>query len=169
LTATGVLTVKDVDAGAIDELLGSYGLTVRRVPDGAAIDGTYWGEPEAGIRGTSVFVRGDTPVHSVLHEACHVVCMDAGRRDTLDGDAGGNDLEESAVCYLQILLADHLPRVGSRRLMQDMDAWGYSFRLGSAAQWFQHDASDARQWLEAHGLVSPGGEPIFRLRGCQSR
>jgi hypothetical protein len=40
--------------------------------------------------------------------------------------------------------------------MADMDAWGYSFRLGSAARWFQEDADDARQWLAARGLL-----PVF--------
>jgi len=36
--------------------------------------------------------------------------------------------------------------------MSDMDAWGYTFRLGSALAWFEHDADDARAWLRARGL-----------------
>ena len=50
-------------------------------------------------------------------------------------NAGGDDLEESAVCFLQVILADFLDGVGRDRLMRDMDAWGYSFRLGSTAAW----------------------------------
>ena len=98
-------------------------------------------------------MRPDTPLHSALHEACHWLCMDAGRRRGLHTDAGGDDIEECAVCYLQILLADRLPGVGRARLMQDMDAWGYSFRLGSAAAWFESDADDARAWLQERGLL----------------
>jgi len=33
-----------------------------------------------------------------------------------------------------------------------MDAWGYSFRLGSARRWFFEDADDARGWLVRRGL-----------------
>jgi hypothetical protein len=36
-----------------------------------------------------------------------------------------------------------------------MDAWGYSFRLGSARAWFEQDAEDARAFLEARGLLPP--------------
>jgi hypothetical protein len=57
------------------------------------------------------------------------------------------------VCYLQVVLADRLPGVGRRRLMQDMDAWGYSFRLGGAQAWFEQDAADARAWLVERGLL----------------
>jgi hypothetical protein len=38
--------------------------------------------------------------------------------------------------------------------MADMDAWGYSFRLGSTRAWFEHDADDARVFLQARGLPS---------------
>ena len=111
------------------------------------IPGSYWGESEAGLQGNRLFARLDTPLHSVLHEASHYVCMTPERRTGLDRDAGGDDPEESAVCYLQILLADQLPGVGRDRLCADMDAWGYSFRLGSARAWFESDADDARIWL----------------------
>lgn len=128
------------------------------------ITGSFWGDSEAGIVGRRVFVREDTPVHSMLHEACHIICMSGERRDRLNRDAGGDDLEESAVCYLQIVLADFLPRVGRKRLMQDMDAWGYSFRLGSTDRWFADDAGDALAWLQDKNLLSATGEPVFRLR-----
>jgi hypothetical protein len=50
-------------------------------------------------------------------------------------------------------LADAIPGVGRERLMADMDAWGYSFRLGSTKAWFERDAEDARNWLLQHGLL----------------
>jgi len=49
--------------------------------------------------------------------------------------------------------------VGRARLMADMDAWGYSFRLGSTAAWFAGDAENARQWLVEHGLLDSQGRP----------
>ncbi|HSG59696.1 MAG TPA: hypothetical protein VLA06_09210 [Woeseiaceae bacterium] len=132
--------------------------------DGRPITGSYWGDEEAGIVGRRVFARRDTPLHSVLHEACHTICMSADRRADLDRDAGGDDLEEAAVCYLQVLLADEIPGVGRERLMRDMDAWGYSFRLGSTARWFAKDAEDARNWLIDMRLVGHEGRPLFQLR-----
>ena len=159
-----VLTVAGCAWDDIRSLAGRFGLTVCAVADGETIPGSYWGEPEAGVIRTSVYLRGDTPLHSCLHELCHVVCMPPARRDGLVRDAGGDDAEECAVCYLQVLLADELPGVGRARLTRDMDAWGYSFRLGSAAAWFERDAADARAWLERHGLVDGTGRPRFRLR-----
>ncbi len=151
--STDVLRLADIDPAALRALFGSCGLSIEWVAPDADIPGSYWGESEAGLVGDTLHVRPDTPLHSALHEACHWLCMDAGRRRGLHTDAGGDDIEECAVCYLQILLADHLPGVGRARLMQDMDAWGYSFRLGSAAAWFESDAEDARAWLQERGLL----------------
>jgi hypothetical protein len=161
----GVLRVGDIDSELVAQFLGRFGIAVERVSDGTAITGSFWGDPEAGIIGRRVFVRGDTPVHSMLHEVCHIICMSKERRAHLDRDAGGDDLEESAVCYLQIVLADFLAGVGRQRLMLDMDAWGYSFRLGSTERWFTEDADDAKAWLVAEGLLVSTGEPLFCLRG----
>ena len=161
---TDVLSVADVGPRKLDALLGRFGLSLVVQPPGEPITGSFWGESEAGIVRHTVFVRADTPVHSLLHETCHVICMDAERRGQLDRDAGGDDLEESAVCYLQILLADAIDGVGRDRLMSDMDAWGYSFRLGSTRAWFEQDAGDARQFLEKHELIDHTGAPTWRLR-----
>lgn len=79
--------------------------------------------------------------------------MDPVRRAQLNRDAGGDHDEENAVCYLQILLADRIEGMGRARMCADMDAWGYTFRLGSAAAWFEQDAEDARAWLIARGLI----------------
>ncbi len=50
------------------------------------------------------------------------------------------------------MLAGRIPGFGRRRCCADMDAWGYSFRLGSAQRWFEHDAADAQAWLAERGL-----------------
>lgn len=134
-------------------LFARYGLELCLVADGETIPGSYWGECEAGLIGRRIYLRSDTPLHSALHEAAHFACMEESRRDTLERDAGGDFAEENAVCYLQILWGDALPGVGARAIMDDMDAWGYTFRLGSAARWFAEDADDARQWLLARGLI----------------
>jgi hypothetical protein len=149
---------------AVAALLAPFGMDLCVHPVTAPLPGSYWGEPEAGLEGNRLHVSAQTPVHSALHEACHYVCMDPARRAHLHTDAGGDDLEESAVCFLQILLADELPGVGRKRLMDDMDTWGYSFRLGSTRAWFYHDAEDARDWLLAHGLVDAALRPRRTLR-----
>lgn len=154
----------DVSRASVEALLERYGLSLVVEDSDKPITGSYWGDSEAGIVGGTVYVRDDTPVHSLLHETCHTLCMTEGRRRELHRDAGGNDLEEAAVCYLQIVLADELPGVGRERLMCDMDSWGYSFRLGNTASWFLEDAEDARNWLIENGLLDQRGTSTFRLR-----
>ena len=159
-----MLTVGDVGADVLARLLARYGLMLEVLQPGDVITGSFWGESEAGIVGNTVFVRNDTPVHSFLHETCHVICMDSARRDNLDRDAGGDDLEEAAVCYLQVLLGDEIDGVGRDRIMDDMDAWGYSFRLGTTHDWFSRDADDAQEFLLKHGLIDDHDGPTFKLR-----
>ncbi len=159
-----MLSVSDVPRSALTGLLQKFGLDLVLQERGEAIRGSFWGDSEAGIVGRTVYVRADTPVHSLLHETCHVICMTEDRRAGLDRDAGGDDLEESAVCYLQVMLADHIDGVGRDFLMSDMDAWGYSFRLGNTLDWFQSDAEDAAEFLMNHGLLSAQGDVTFRLR-----
>ncbi|MGI9321754.1 MAG: hypothetical protein ACR2O5_10100 [Thiogranum sp.] len=159
-----VLRLRQFGREEIAALLAPYGLICEQVGDNDAIHGSFWGDSEAGLVATRLLVRADTPVHSILHEVCHYVCMTPDRRDGLHTDAGGDYDEENAVCYLQILLAGQLPGVGRARMMQDMDAWGYSFRLGSTRAWFTHDAEDARLWLLAHGLVDDRKQPTWMLR-----
>jgi len=159
-----VLLLNGIDRVALASLLERYGLELVLVAPEELIPGSYWGEREAGLIGTRLYARLDTPVHSVLHEGAHFACMTPERRVGLDTDAGGDDAEESAVCYLQLKLADRLPGVGRARLALDMDEWGYSFRLGSALRWFEEDADDARAWLERHGLIEPSGGVSFAVR-----
>jgi hypothetical protein len=159
-----VLLLNAIDRVALVLLLERYGLELVLVAPAEVIPGSYWGEREAGLIGSRIFARLDTPLHSVLHEFAHFVCMSPERRAGLDTDAGGDDAEESAVCYLQILIAESLPHGGSARMCRDMDDWGYSFRLGSAARWFAEDAEDARCWLERHGLIDAAGRITHELR-----
>jgi hypothetical protein len=155
-----VLRLCDLDGSAIESLLAHYGLSLVRVPDGAAIPGSYWGDEEAGIIGLTVYARSDTPVHSLLHEAGHLIVLPPERRAETHTDATDSIAEEDAVCYLQIVLGGTLPGVGRERVMADMDAWGYTFRLGSARAWFEQDAENARDWLIEHGLLTSSGEPV---------
>jgi len=138
-----VLRVRDIGWQPLCDLFSPYGLQLRLIADNKAIPGSHWGDDEAGLIAYELFARTDTPVHSVFHEAGHWLLMDDTRRARLHTDAGGSSAEENAVCYLQILMADHLDGFGRQRMFKDMDRWGYSFRLGSAKRWFQEDAEDA--------------------------
>lgn len=153
-----VLRVRDLPTGCVSELLASLGLTVSWVAPNRPIPNSYWGESEAGIDAGGLWARADTPLHSLLHEASHWVCATRFGRQMNAGDASSDDAEECAVCYLQVLLADTWPAPMSRaRLFADMDRWGYSFREGSAARWFNGDGEDARQWLLARGMIDEQG------------
>lgn len=152
------------DHAEVESLAARYGMQLTRVAAGADIPGSYWGAPEAGLVAARLFVRGDTPVHSALHELAHYVCMTRERRATLERDAGGDTDEECAVCYLQVVLAGELPRFGRERVQDDMDAWGYSFREGNVRRWLAGDGADARAWLARHGLIDALERPTFRLR-----
>ena len=150
-----VLHLSDIGFDAPAALLADYGLELVPVADGEEIPGSYWGESEAGLIGTCVYARADTPVHSLLHESCHLIVLPPERRAAVHTDATDSVEEEDATCYLQILRGEGVPGVGGGRMMQDMDAWGFSFRLGWARAWFENDAEDARDWLARRGLL-PG-------------
>ncbi|GMU70160.1 MAG: hypothetical protein AMXMBFR37_24920 [Steroidobacteraceae bacterium] len=161
-----VLRVNGTDRVALGVLLARYGLALRFVAPDEPVRGSWWGGAEAGLVADALFARLDTPVHSVLHEAAHYICMTPERRAGLDRDAGGDDAEECGVCYLQLLLAQALPGVGRERLCDDMDAWGYSFREGSTRAWLAGDAADARLWLLAQGIIDEHDAPTGELRQC---
>jgi len=163
------------DQPALTHLLCGYGLSIEKLSDKERIPGSYWGDSEAGLiraaEGHRILVRADTPVHSVLHETCHFICMDDTRRQRLGeaidpdaGNAGGDYDEENAVCYLQIILAGQIPGMDRKLMCRDMDSWGYTFRLGSAEKWFLNDAEDARQWLLHYRLIDESGAPMHRVR-----
>ena len=159
-----VLLLRSIDRVPVALLLDRCGIDLTLLAHGEEIPGSYWGDSEAGLQGERLYARLDTPVHSILHEAGHYICMSPERRAGLDTDAGGDDLEEAAVCYLQVLLAGELSAVGRARMLADMDSWGYSFRLGSTRAWFEGDAADARAWLERHGVIGADGALSGSLR-----
>lgn len=151
--ADSVIRLSEIGFDAPAALLSRYALQLQRVAPGEPIPGSFWGDEEAGIIGDTVFARDDTPVHSLLHEAGHLIVLPPGKRMAVHTDATDSIEEEDATCYLQIVLADQLPGVGRDRLMADMDAWGYSFRLGSTRQWFEQDASEALAFLQQRQLI----------------
>jgi len=159
-----VLRLGDIDSSELTRLLTRIGLQLRHCAAQEPIPGSYWGDEEAGLKANNLYARDDTPMHSILHETCHYICLDPGRRQRLDTNAGSDETEENAVCYLQILLADEIDSLGRERMFSDMDNWGYSFRLGSSRAWFEHDAEDALDWLMAHKLVDNRKRPLLRLR-----
>lgn len=147
----------------IERLASSYRVRLVRIPSGREIPGSYWGESEAGLVGDRLYVRDDTPVHSLLHELSHYVCMSPLRRRGLHTDAGGDDVEECAVCWLQLTLAVHLG-LDLIAMAQDMDGWGYSFREGSVLAWLSGDGREARAWLLRCRLIDGRGWPTGRRR-----
>lgn len=159
-----VLRFAEIDHPCFQQLLKKYSIEVIESKAGEEIPGSFWGDEEAGLIKNRLYCRPDTPMHSALHEACHFICMDQQRRDGLHTDAGGGYDEENGVCYLQILLADYIPEMGRERMFNDMDEWGYSFRLGSAKKWFLNDAEDARAWLQQHHLLDNTSQPSLKLR-----
>ena len=154
----------DADQKCLNALMAGYRLTIVESVSDQDIPGSFWGDEEAGLIGNKLYIRDDTPIHSLLHEACHFICMDPQRRKGLDTNAGGDYDEENAVCYLQILLADQVPGFSRKAAFKDMDEWGYSFRLGSTQAWFDGDAEDARNWLLNYKLINRYGSPSFLLR-----
>jgi hypothetical protein len=159
-----MLTMAGIDRLTVGILLDRFGMELRLLALEESIPGSYWGDSEAGLKGITLYARPDTPVHSVLHEGSHFICMSPERRAGLDRDAGGDDAEECAVCYLQLLLAQELPQFGFARACDDMDDWGYSFRLGSTRAWFERDAEDARLWLLDQGILNSSGRLTWQLR-----
>jgi len=167
-SAAAVVTLADLDRREVVALVAGYGARLVELAPHEKIPGSYWGESEAGLIGDVVYARADTPAHSLLHELCHYVCMDEARRMRLATDAGGSDDEECGVCYLEVLLADELRGFSRTRCLADMDAWGYSFREGSAAAWWTGDARFAREWLLERELIDADDRPTFRLRDTSS-
>ena len=159
-----VLLCSEINLEHLHSLLNRYGMEIKIVNDNEAIPGSFWQPPEAGLIGDTLYIRNNTPVHSALHEACHYICMDEQRRSKLHTDAGGTAVEENGVCYLQILLAEYIPEMKQSRMLSDMDAWGYSFRLGSALAWFEKDAEDVLLWLQKNNIVLKQNQITFSLR-----
>lgn len=159
-----VLRLRDIALEDVAHLLGRFGLRLQLLAAECEIPGSYWGDCEAGLIGDCLYARPDTPLHSVLHEGCHWITCTPERRAQVHTDAADTEAEEGATCYLQIVLADDLPGFGRARALLDMDAWGYSFRLGSAGAWFAEDAEDARAWLIEQQLIDADSRCCYRVR-----
>ena len=167
MTAPGaapVTLLRALASECVERCVSRYGARLALVPDGEPIPHSHWGAPEAGLEGNRIYARADTPAHSLLHELGHYVCMTPARRARLVKDAGGDPDEECAVCYLQILLADHLRGFGRAKALADMDTWGYSFREGTAHAWWSGDARFARAWLLERRLIDSSDGVTWRLR-----
>lgn len=149
-----MLTLADIGFEVPRALLARYQLDLVQVENGQHIAGSFWGDSEAGVIGNVVYARPDTPVHSLLHEAGHLIVMPVDKRKAVHTDASDSVAEEDAVCILQALLGDELLGVGRERIWADMDEWGYTFRLGSAKAYFENDAKEAFTFLAARGLIN---------------
>lgn len=156
--------LNNTSSEALTELLGRYHLRLRQVPPQEDIPHSFWGAPEAGRLKSTLYVRADTPIHSILHESAHYICMPKTQRTLPQTDAKGSALVENACCYLQIVLTDYILGLNRHILMYDMDCWGYSFRLGSTARWFYADSDDAIQWLIEQQILTPSIQPTWKLR-----
>jgi hypothetical protein len=162
--APKVKRLADIQTEDVNVLLGRYGLRLEVVEESAVIPGSYWGDDEAGLIGATLYARMDTPLHSILHEACHWITCTPAKRAALHTDAADTQDEENATCYLQIVLANYLNGFGQSQALKDMDAWGYSFRLGSASAWYAEDAVAERTWLSERGLLDKFSQPTFVVR-----
>jgi hypothetical protein len=160
-SAARVACLGDLSPGVTQEFLAKQGLALTLLSGNADIPASYWGAPEAGIIGNMIYSRPDTPLHSILHTACHWLCMDEARRASVHTSAGGDDAEEVAACYLQCLVAEEIPGYSRECMFCDMDLWEYQFRFGSARRWFEEDAEDAREWLLNRGLI------VASVGGCR--
>ena len=145
-------------------LFDRYQLALLEVPAHQDIPHSFWGAPEAGRLRSTLYARADTSIHSLLHEACHFICMPPELRDSFDTDAGGSALEENACCFLQLILSDYIPGFNQHIHLHDMNTWGYNFRLGSSARWFYADSDDARDWLIQHNIVNETNQPTWNIR-----
>lgn len=161
-------TLSDLGFAEVSFFLKRFSLVLEIVPVKSKIPGSFWGDTEAGLIENTLYARCDTPIHSILHEAGHYICMTQERRENLHtnalGKTKGEFVEENATCYLQIILADEIENYGREKILSDMDEWGYSFRLGSTKQWFEKDSQDAQEWLLKHKLIDENKKYNFTLR-----
>ena len=156
--------LKNSSPESLRPILDKYRLGLTVVAPGCNIPHSFWGAPEAGRLQSELFAREDTPLHSILHELAHYVCMPEIQRKSPKIDAGGSALIEDACCFLQILWSDRVAGFSRHVHLHDMDQWGYSFRLGSSTRWFYADSDDARAWLLQEKIINQQNEPTWEMR-----
>ena len=144
--------LRDIGFDDVAALLARYGLAARarrrRRADPRQLLGRTRSRPDR----PRVHARDDTPVHSLLHEAAHLIVLppERARRAYRRHRFGrGRRRRLRAAVAARRRPARRRPRA----LMADMDAWGYTFRLGSARAYFERDAEDAGPGCSARGLV----------------
>lgn len=157
-------SLKNIQPPALRPLFDRYQLTLEEVDRDSDIPYSFWGAPEAGRFQSTLYARQDTPIHSLLHEACHFICMPPDQRTSDSYDAEGSAIEENACCLLQILLSDYIRGFNQAIHMHDMNTWGYNFRLGSTARWFYADSDDANDWLIKQNIIDHRRKPTWQLR-----
>lgn len=157
-------SLKNIQPPSLRPLFDHYQLNLKEVDINNDIPYSFWGAPEAGRFQSTLYAREDTPIHSLLHEACHFICMSPQQRHADSHDAGGSALIENACCFLQLVLSDHIPNFNLAIHMHDMNTWGYNFRLGSVARWFYADSDDASQWLIRQKIIDNQFQPTWQLR-----
>ena len=100
-------------------LLRPYGLAVRTVPSAGSIPGSYWGESEAGIRGTRLHIRADTPLHFSAFSPRHRMrnlprtpteTLELARRIALDQGARVEDVADPDDGRIRLIDADGIVR-----------------------------------------------------------
>ncbi len=101
-----VLRYGDIDSQELTQLLSRYQLTILQLDEAEAIPGSFWGDDEAGLIKNRLYLRADTAIHSILHEASHYICMDEQRRQRLHTDAGSDDAEDARNCLIENNIID---------------------------------------------------------------
>jgi len=66
---SAVLQYADINPAELAGLLGLFQLEICITGETKEIPGSYWGDEEAGLIKNRLYLRTDTPVHSILHEA----------------------------------------------------------------------------------------------------
>jgi|TARA_B110000977_G_scaffold78491_1_gene105621 hypothetical protein len=159
-----MLLYSQLENDVLKPILTAYSMRIVEVTDNQTIPYSFWGDREAGRLGNTLYARADTPLHSLLHELCHYICMPASERNKDLVDAAGSASEENACCFFQIILSAFIDNYNQSRLFEDMDSWGYSFRLGSAIRWYTEDAEDTREWLIEKNILLANNQPSWELR-----
>ena len=79
---SGVTLIADLREAEIRDLLSAYGARLVMMPCGRDIPGSYWGDSEAGLIESDVFVRTDTPAHrKILEESGQPIPTDMAMPD----------------------------------------------------------------------------------------
>ncbi len=118
-SAGDVLRLASIDLDDARALLARYGLALECVADGAAIPGSYWGEPEAGAdRHDGVRARRHAGAFAAARSRAPDRAAARKARDDPHRRHPIRSAEEDATCYCRSLLGDALPGVGRERMLR---------------------------------------------------